>query len=518
MGKTKSPNKAIAKIGLFSSITILISAVVGIGIFFKNKSILNNNDGNGWGVLISWIIATVITLTTALAFAEIISADKKHDGSGLAGWAYKICGHKFGRFVLIVMPLFYFLFKLVDTSFFAGESVLLIFNKPTLNGDGSTTMSIEQGAWVIVLIAYVIMVTFIFVNAISTKAAKGISWVATVCKFTPLILIGFLGIIFGALDGFKNSFFKSTSIAVATTNSSNSSSISVLGIFASLPALLFTFDSFLTIGNAATNMEKPEKQVPKAILIGIPVVAGLYLFVTIGQLLTGQRDVYAFFEYIVRQAHGSETIVTSINIVVGCIIMLSLFGSVNAMTIGAVRSIQSGINNGDIMGSDVFKRLGKNKPLRAGCLYGLIIGTILCGIMAIPTIVLNSDSAYDGVSNLPTLFFFVIYAMVILFGLINHFNHKVEVKRMFIYPVLAVVSILGCMFAFGYNLFYEYFIRCFTDNVNVNWGMFKGQAIDRPIASAIVWVAFIIFVALPFINDFCISKIRKTNNSRLIWQ
>jgi hypothetical protein len=48
--------------------------------------------------------------------------------------------------------------------------------------------------------------------------------------------------------------------------------------------------------------------------------------------------------------------------------------------------------------------------------------------------------------------------------------------------------------------------------------MFKGQAIDRPIASAIVWVAFIIFVALPFINDFCISKIRKTNNSRLIWQ
>jgi hypothetical protein len=43
----------VHKIGLFSSITILISAVVGIGIFFKNKSILNNNDGNGYGVLIS---------------------------------------------------------------------------------------------------------------------------------------------------------------------------------------------------------------------------------------------------------------------------------------------------------------------------------------------------------------------------------------------------------------------------------------------------------------------------------
>jgi hypothetical protein len=46
-------NKNTARIGLFSSITILISAVVGIGIFFKNKSVLGNNDSNGYGVLIS---------------------------------------------------------------------------------------------------------------------------------------------------------------------------------------------------------------------------------------------------------------------------------------------------------------------------------------------------------------------------------------------------------------------------------------------------------------------------------
>jgi hypothetical protein len=84
--------------------------------------------------------------------------------------------------------------------------------------------------------------------------------------------------------------------------------------------------------------------------------------------------------------------------------------------------------------------------------------------MAIPTIVLNSDSAYDGVSNLPTLFFFEIYAIVVLFGLINHYTHKVEVKRMAIYPVVAIISILGCTFAFGYNLFYEFLVRCFTNN------------------------------------------------------
>jgi amino acid transporter len=103
-------------------------------------------------------------------------------------------------------------------------------------------------------------------------------------------------------------------------------------------------------------MEKPDKQVPRAILIGIPIVAALYLLVTVGQLLTGQRDVYAFFEYVVGKCGGNDNAKMIINIIVGCVIMLSLFGSVNAMTIGAVRSIQAGIDSENIVGAVIFKR------------------------------------------------------------------------------------------------------------------------------------------------------------------
>jgi hypothetical protein len=51
--KVNSKNHKQQYIGLFTSLTILISAVVGIGIFFKNKTILTMNKNNGWGVLIS---------------------------------------------------------------------------------------------------------------------------------------------------------------------------------------------------------------------------------------------------------------------------------------------------------------------------------------------------------------------------------------------------------------------------------------------------------------------------------
>jgi hypothetical protein len=74
------------------------------------------------------------------------------------------------------MPLFFFVFKLVDTSFFASESVLIIFNKPELNDTGSAvTMNIKQHTYILVLVSYAIMVGFIAINAFSTKAAKSIS-------------------------------------------------------------------------------------------------------------------------------------------------------------------------------------------------------------------------------------------------------------------------------------------------------------------------------------------------------
>jgi amino acid transporter len=255
--------------------------------------------------------------------------------------------------------------------------------------------------------------------------------------------------------------------------------ISALGIFASLPALLFTFDSFLMIGNAANSMNQPQKTIPRALLIGIPTIAGIYLLVTIGQLFVGQPDVYSFFSYVVRHFGGGNDAVTAINVVIGCTIMVSLFGSVNAMTLSAVHSIQSAIDDEIIVGSKLFKKLTNGRRLYAGALFGYIIGTFITCLIAIPIIVMNSDAAYDGVSNLPTLFFFIIYGTVILFGLINHYTGKVEVHRMKMFPIIAVISILGCYFAFCYNLFYEFTARNFVNDAPVNWGMFKHATIDR---------------------------------------
>ncbi|MBR2652519.1 hypothetical protein IKE96_04210 [bacterium] len=45
--------KTAKKIGLVTAISVLIGSVIGIGIFFKNNTIFQNNGNNATGVLIS---------------------------------------------------------------------------------------------------------------------------------------------------------------------------------------------------------------------------------------------------------------------------------------------------------------------------------------------------------------------------------------------------------------------------------------------------------------------------------
>jgi hypothetical protein len=49
----KVSKSTAGKIGLFGAMSVIIGGVIGIGIFFKNNGVFNNNNGNAIGVLVS---------------------------------------------------------------------------------------------------------------------------------------------------------------------------------------------------------------------------------------------------------------------------------------------------------------------------------------------------------------------------------------------------------------------------------------------------------------------------------
>ncbi|MCQ3907471.1 MAG: amino acid permease [Mycoplasmoidaceae bacterium] len=60
------------------------------------------------------------------------------------------------------------------------------------------------------------------------------------------------------------------------------------GVFRSIPAILFAFDSFLVIGNVQKNVENPEKNVPLAIIISMIIAAVFQILITIACITMGR--------------------------------------------------------------------------------------------------------------------------------------------------------------------------------------------------------------------------------------
>ena len=106
------------KIGLFGAICVIIGGVFGIGIFLKNNNIFKNNNGNPWGVLLSWGIVFLIAFATAFSYGEITRVRTKSANAGLAGWSERYVGYSFSRFLKIVYPFFYYSIDLAVMSVF----------------------------------------------------------------------------------------------------------------------------------------------------------------------------------------------------------------------------------------------------------------------------------------------------------------------------------------------------------------------------------------------------------------
>jgi hypothetical protein len=53
MAQVTISKKTAGNIGLFGAISVIVGAIIGIGIFFKNGNIFVNNNGNSIGILLS---------------------------------------------------------------------------------------------------------------------------------------------------------------------------------------------------------------------------------------------------------------------------------------------------------------------------------------------------------------------------------------------------------------------------------------------------------------------------------
>lgn len=257
--------KKAKKITLLSTIIIIVGSVIGAGIFFKNKTLFSLSQGNLAWVLGAWGLAIIGIFALILAIVEISSTSETN--AGILEWAKKfmpniLYNSSKNFMVVIFLPL-----TIVILPFFA----ISMFEEAGLNFEN----------WEVLMVWLVMLAYFLITNWISMRFSEISQWFFTVIQMIPLFivpLLGFMNILPG--DQIMNK-----EIGVAESQVEQIHGLAAMApslvMVSGIPAIMFAFDGFYNATSLKEDMVEPKKNI-KAIVIGIAIIASIYIWVTIG--------------------------------------------------------------------------------------------------------------------------------------------------------------------------------------------------------------------------------------------
>ena len=506
------------KIGLFGAIGVIIGGVFGVGIFLKNNGVFKNNFGNPWGVLLSWGIIFLIAFATAFSYGEITRVRTKSANTGLAGWSERYAGYNFSRFLKIVYPFFYYSIDVTVMSFFFAEALYCI--NPAFIQAGASVPSITgQSFWGLLGIGFSLSLLLVLANWISDTFVSKSLGVISLVKFLPIMIV----IIFGIWGGVKTGggLFNPTNY---DPTGPYTGVFNIEGVFISLPAIMFAFDSFLIVGNVASSVKNPTRNIPLSVIISMIISGSCYILVTISQLVCGCSNPYVLFSVIFKD---NETLRVTFTVIVSVLMSVAIFGIATAKCTAGIRAAQSAINEEIIIGHRWLKKLTQNNrsKLAGGCIMFTFVVMFWYLIIGITSAVLSTDQILDGMVNVVVLLMFTIYGFVALMSVINRKTHRVptlEVKYQKGQVPLAIIGVIGCFIVPLYQMGYVFLYGAITKSTAefTAWGLFWDNQTVLPywIVAIIFWCGVLLFISMPFLNDLFIKATNKNYKHALLWQ
>ncbi|MCW3088052.1 MAG: amino acid permease [Sediminibacterium sp.] len=259
------------KLNLFSFTMIVVGLVIGMGIF--RTAATSAKDAIEPSVYFTaWILGGFVALCGALTYAEI-------------GSRYPVTGGYYKVFSYAYHP----------SIAFAINCIILISNAASLSGvaligSGYITKLFPQVGWTDIdkaLISCGAIIVFYGINLMGLRMSSRAQ------NILMLIKIGMILVLIAALF-FPHHEVASTAVATAVTPSMNW--IQSLGV--SLIAVSFTYGGYQQTINFGNEVDKPAKNIPRGIFIGIAIIIGLYLLVNLSYYsivgfnnMKGEREI-----------------------------------------------------------------------------------------------------------------------------------------------------------------------------------------------------------------------------------
>lgn len=323
----------VQQLGLFTTVTIVIGAMIGSGIF-KKPAVMASQLGSPELLLLIWVVAGIITLFGALTNTEIAGMISETGGqyvyfekmygefiAFLYGWAMLAVvqtgsiasiTYIFAEYTQYFFPLPHFS-KEIENSF-----ILFI---PFI---GEISPLANIGVKSLTILVVILLTT---VNYLGVKFGGGLSAFFTIMKVSAILFL----VIFGFASG-TGSFNNFT--AALTFPSSNQTLF--FGVIMALSGAFWAYDGWNNITYISGEVKNPRRNIPLGLFIGTAIVIVVYLLINLVYLYILPIDEMVNSKLVASDAaekflgvYGGAFIAASV--------MISTFGTSNGTIMVSAR-------------------------------------------------------------------------------------------------------------------------------------------------------------------------------------
>lgn len=260
MTQAQAPKRHLLRaLTLIPATAIILANIIGTGVFVKAR-VMTCNVGSPEMVLIVWFVAGLLTLASALVYAELGAMMPRSGGE------FNFIGAAFGR-------RWAFLFGwtksvALGASVAAAAIIMVIF----LNDFTGGSLPI---LWVQILPFLVIVVSTV-INFLTVRSSGYFVTVLTSVKIALVLLVG-LGAYLLADGNWGN--YASSGAAGSCEGVPESAKLGISGFGAAMLGALWGYNGWAIIASLGGEIKNPGRTIPRALIGGTLLVITLYLMI-----------------------------------------------------------------------------------------------------------------------------------------------------------------------------------------------------------------------------------------------
>jgi basic amino acid/polyamine antiporter, APA family len=389
--QASAPAEFIRGIGPLAAISLVVGSMIGSGIFIVSADI--SRQVSSWGpgaLLLVWVITGAMTVTGALAYAELAAMMPRAGGqyvflreglSPAAGFLYGwtlFMVIQTGTIAAVAVAFGKFLGVLVPG---VTPDVFLPLGQLHLPGAAD---AIQLGLSPQRVVAIVMIGVLTLLNMRGVTLGAAIQTVFSVAKIGALAALVLLGL----------TLFRRPDVAAANFSNfwgTGNWSLAVLPVIgAAMVGSLFSADAWNNVTFAAAEVRNPTKNLPRALALGTGMVCGLYILANVAYLNilpfhgdpTGADALARGIQYAAQDRVGTAAIEVALGAgaatIMAVAILLSTFGCNNGLILSGPRVYYA-------MARDqlFFDKAGKLHPTYRTPVFGLIAQALWASVLCI---------------------------------------------------------------------------------------------------------------------------------------